>query len=117
MYASAIVLALAGLASAQNLTTTATATATACSGGVTQSAGVGPIPTPDTPGAFLALSAFPAAATSAATPPGYTLAFANLHAAVSSTSYLGYYTLTSYSPAMCAARCSAVTGCTAFNTC
>lgn len=108
MYAAAVLLALASLASAQNTT---------CTGGITQPVGAGPVASPDTPAAFLALSALGTAATNAATPAGYTLAFANLKGAIQNPNYLGYYTLASYSPAACAAHCASATGCSSFNTC
>jgi len=57
------------------------------------------------------------AAKNAAVPAGYTQAFSALTGATQSSSYLGYTTLSSYSPQTCATLCSSTYGCQAFNTC
>lgn len=46
-----------------------------------QPTGFGPIPTPDSPSAFLSLADFPAAASAAPVPSGYSQSFQNLQAA------------------------------------
>lgn len=70
---------------------------------------------PDTPEAFLAYQPFADAANGAATPDGYTLSFTNLQGSTTTTSYLGYTTIDSYDTVTCAADCSAIDGCEAFN--
>jgi len=81
----------------------------------TQPAGSGPTTTPDTDAAFLANPAYSDIATSAPTPPGYSLAFSDLHASTEGNSYLGFYTLASYSPIRCQEHCDAAPACYAFN--
>jgi hypothetical protein len=86
-----------------------------------QPEGFGPVPTPDTPSAFLALPTLHAMASAApAQVPStngktYQQTFKDLNAASSAQSYLGLHTLQSYDVAECAALCDAVSLCTAFN--
>lgn len=93
---------------------TAVATAPACSA---LPLGSGPVPSPDTAAAFTANKAFSAAATapSSAAPQGWYQTYSNLKAATTTTNYLGYVSLTSYSVSQCLAACSAVTGCVSAN--
>jgi len=83
--------------------------------------GYGPVPTPDTPSAFLAFSTLHALANSAPTEvPStqnqvYQQTFKDLNAASSAQSYLGLQTLHSYNVSECAAYCDATNLCTAFN--
>jgi len=88
-----------------------------CSGGAVQPTGSGPVSTPDTPAGFQANPAYAAAASSAATPSGYTLAFRNLNASTQGYAYLGFTTLTSYAPASCASQCTLLSGCHAVDIC
>lgn len=78
-------------------------------------AGHGPIPSPDTPSAFLGDSDLADAANNAQTPSGYTLSFQNFNASNNAYGYMGYTTLTSYDVAGCASKCNAINGCVAFN--
>lgn len=65
-------------------------------------AGTGPVVNnPDTPDAFVANQGFSDTANNAPTPQGYSLAFQNQHASTSTTSYLGYKTLSSYDTIAC----------------
>ena len=73
------------------------------------------ITSPDSVDAFVNNAPFQAIASSAATPSGYAQVFSNLNASTSANSYIGLYTLPSYSPAMCAAYCDNTTSCTSFN--
>lgn len=52
----------------------------ACAAQQAQPLGHGPVPSPDTPSAFLSYSSFAAAATEAPVPSGYTQQFSNLQA-------------------------------------
>lgn len=52
----------------------------ACAAQSVQPSGYGPVPSPDTPSAFVSYSSFAAAATKAAVPSGYTQQFSNLQA-------------------------------------
>ena len=89
-----------------------------------QPAGSGPVPTPDTPDAFYAMPTFHAMASAAPTcipstswsaNSVYERNFTDLNAAVTTSNYLGYYTLESYNASACAAHCDSVSSCTAFN--
>ncbi|THX86544.1 hypothetical protein D6D05_02465 [Aureobasidium pullulans] len=79
--------------------------------------------TPDTADAFLAYAPFHSMASAAPTVVpsnnvagnAYQQTFRDLNGSSSANSYLGLYTLTSYSPADCAAHCDTTTLCTAFN--
>ncbi|EOA84654.1 uncharacterized protein SETTUDRAFT_136615 [Exserohilum turcica Et28A] len=75
----------------------------------------GPHVTPDTADAFQNDAALHELAISAKTPSGYTKAFTDLSASVSGSGYLGYYELTAYDPATCAAKCESTKSCTGFN--
>ena len=83
--------------------------------------GYGPVPTPDTPSAFLAFSQLHASASAAPTvvPSSdgtqYTQVFRDLNGATSAQSYLGLYTLQKYDTAACAAKCDCTELCTSFN--
>ncbi|KAG9551233.1 glycoside hydrolase, partial [Aureobasidium melanogenum] len=80
-----------------------------------QPTGAGPVPTPDTPEAFLAYSDFSATADSAKTPSGYYNTFTNLQASNNAYGYMGYTVLSEYSAQTCADKCDAIKGCAAFN--
>jgi hypothetical protein len=54
-------------------------------------------------------------ANNAVTPSGYSLSFQNSLKASSAYGYLGYQTVSSYDPSICASKCNSVTGCLAFN--
>lgn len=84
--------------------------------------GYGPVPTPDTASAFLAYAPFHSMAEAAATVvPStsnggeYIEVFADLNASVSTSDYIGLYTLESYDPASCASYCDSTADCEAFN--
>lgn len=47
--------------------------------------------------------------------PGYTRSFSELNASVSTSDYMGYYTLTTYNVTGCASFCNSASGCEAFN--
>lgn len=80
-----------------------------------QPTGAGPVPSPDTPSAFLSYSSFASAASGASVPSGYVNTFTNLNASNNAYGYLGFTTLTSYDTAACAKKCTAIDGCQAFN--
>ncbi|RDW85389.1 hypothetical protein BP5796_03714 [Coleophoma crateriformis] len=69
----------------------------------------------DTPSAFSANPAFAAIANAAPVPLGYALSFQNLKASNNAYAYLGFNTLSAYNTTLCAAKCSAKTGCLSFN--
>ena len=73
--------------------------------------------TPDTPAAFAGNSGYDQAALTAATPTGYSEVFKDLDAAAITYYYLGFVTLTSYSPAACASACNSLALCSSFNIC
>ncbi|KAI4725582.1 hypothetical protein E4T49_06651 [Aureobasidium sp. EXF-10728] len=85
--------------------------------------GYGPKVTPDTTDAFLANPVFHSMASAAPTVVAsnsgagnaYQQTFLDLNASSSANSYLGLYTLTSYSVADCAAHCDTTALCTSFN--
>ncbi|KEQ69011.1 hypothetical protein M436DRAFT_30245, partial [Aureobasidium namibiae CBS 147.97] len=85
--------------------------------------GNGPKVTPDTTDAFLAYAPFHSMASAAPTVVAsnngagnaYQQTFRDLNASSSANSYLGLYTLNSYSVADCAAHCDTTALCTAFN--
>lgn len=77
--------------------------------------GYGPVPTPDTPAAFLAYPPFHQMAQGAKTPQGYVETFKDLNASSSANSYLGLHTLSSYDVIGCSQLCDNTTLCTAFN--
>ncbi|CAD0105748.1 unnamed protein product [Aureobasidium uvarum] len=113
MYMSSVQAAQA-TASANATSTPAIAKRQACTSLPT---GAGPVPTPDTASAFLALSAFSSSASSAPTPSGYSNAFTNLRGSSQAYGYMGYDVLSSYDTNKCAQKCSAKSGCLAFNIC
>jgi hypothetical protein len=80
-----------------------------------QPLGAGPVPSPDTPEAFLAYDYFKAQATAAPTPAGYYNSFTNLQASNNAYGYMGYTLLNEYSTDACAAKCDAIKGCASFN--
>ncbi|USP75175.1 hypothetical protein yc1106_02449 [Curvularia clavata] len=80
-----------------------------------QPLGKGPVPTPDTPEAFLAMDEISDAANNAPTPSGYALKFKNLKASNNAIGYLGYNTLDTYDTQACADFCTAKEGCSSFN--
>ncbi|KAF7865773.1 hypothetical protein EAF04_005938 [Stromatinia cepivora] len=69
----------------------------------------------DDPDSFVAYEPFADAANSASTPSGYTRSFVNLHASNNALKYMGFTQLPTYDTASCAEKCSAITGCNAFN--
>ncbi|KAF2220420.1 hypothetical protein BDZ85DRAFT_241012 [Elsinoe ampelina] len=73
------------------------------------------ITNPDTVDNWMAYAPFQQLAFQAATPSGYVKTFNNLNASASASSYMGLWTLKSYSPSDCAAICNNNTGCTSFN--
>lgn len=77
--------------------------------------GAGPTSTPDTAAAFLNNTALSISAIAAAVPSGYTQVFTNLQASTQSSTYLGYTTLSSYNPQICATMCGLTSGCQAAN--
>jgi hypothetical protein len=85
--------------------------------------GYGPKVTPDTASAFSSYAPFHSMASAAPTAVpaknvagnAYQQTFRDLYGSSSANSYLGLYTLTSYSPEACAAHCDNTTLCTAFN--
>ncbi|KAI5262334.1 hypothetical protein E4T47_09293 [Aureobasidium subglaciale] len=85
--------------------------------------GYGPKVTPDTDEAFVSYAPFHSMASAAPTVVpsnngagnAYQQTFKDLSGSSSANSYLGLYTLTSYSPADCAAHCDTTALCTAFN--
>ena len=85
--------------------------------------GYGPKVTPDTTDAFLAYAPFHSMASAAPTVVAsnnvagnaYQQTFRDLNASSSANSYLGLYTLNSYSVADCAAHCDTTALCTSFN--
>jgi hypothetical protein len=80
-----------------------------------QPTGAGTVPSPDTASNFLSFPDFAAAASAAPTPSSYTNTFTNLQASNNAYGYLGFSTLGSYDSLACAAKCDAITGCSAFN--
>ncbi|GAB7353549.1 hypothetical protein MBLNU459_g3984t1 [Dothideomycetes sp. NU459] len=80
-----------------------------------QPAGSGAVSSPDTPQAFAVNPAYPALASGAPTPDGYSQAFVNLNASLNALNYMGLYTLTSYDTLGCANLCDRASGCQAFN--
>jgi hypothetical protein len=72
---------------------------------------------PDTPAAFASDAYYSAmaGATGAAAPSGYVQSFAGLTASDSAESYMGFTLLPSYDVPSCAQKCSAISGCNAFN--
>lgn len=72
----------------------------------------------DTAEAFLANTAYPAAASNAPTPAGYTLAYqAQQGSSQGVYGYMGYSVLDTYDTQVCSSRCDAVQGCVSFNIC
>lgn len=72
---------------------------------------------PDTPTGFLADTTYSSASTNAVAPNGYSAApnFVNLQGSLSQIGYLGLYTLTSYDPNLCKAKCEANKFCMGFD--
>lgn len=81
----------------------------------TQPAGAGPVPSPDTPMAFLDDDTLAWTANNERTPIGYHNTFRNLQGSCSTSGYLGYTALDSYDAEECASRCADITGCIGFN--
>jgi hypothetical protein len=80
-----------------------------------QPTGAGPVPSPDTVAAFLSLSSLSSSALSAAVPDGYLKAFENRQASSNGYSYMGFSLVQSYDTVTCARKCTAMSGCQAFN--
>ncbi|KAG9674770.1 hypothetical protein KCU99_g4292, partial [Aureobasidium melanogenum] len=80
-----------------------------------QKPGNGPVASPDTPEAFLALGQLSSMSTTVATPYGYSQVFANQNASLSASAYMGLYTLNSYDVPGCQSICDQNSGCVAFN--
>jgi len=70
---------------------------------------------PDTSDAFLANPVYNSTASSAVAPSGYSLAFGPQQGSQQQAGYRGLYTLTSYDPSACAAKCDEDSKCQAFN--
>lgn len=97
-----------------------TTVSSVCVGGKAQPTGAGPVSTPDTPSAFQSNTAYSNAANNAATPPGYVQTFVNQAGSTQAGqayAYLGFTSISSYDPAVCASRCNAMSGCQSFNIC
>ncbi|KAI4701025.1 hypothetical protein J4E89_010861 [Alternaria sp. Ai002NY15] len=80
-----------------------------------QPLGKGPVPSPDTAEAFLAMEEISKAATDASTPAGYVNKFKNLKGSNNAVAYLGYKTLDTYDTQACADSCTEKDGCSSFN--
>ncbi|KAI4675193.1 uncharacterized protein J4E88_008098 [Alternaria novae-zelandiae] len=80
-----------------------------------QPLGKGPVPSPDSPEAFLVMEEISKAATDASTPTGYVNKFKNLKGSNNAVAYLGYKTLDTYDTQACADSCTEKEGCSAFN--
>jgi hypothetical protein len=63
----------------------------------------------------LAYPAFASSASAAAAPTTYTSVFTNLQGSTQQNGYIGLYTLKTYDPSLCAAKCNAVPLCESFN--
>ncbi|KAF1832653.1 hypothetical protein BDW02DRAFT_471228, partial [Decorospora gaudefroyi] len=74
-----------------------------------------PDPESNTLTGFLQSQAYTALAADASTPPGYELALSNADCSISSTRYMMYVEMESYSPEACAEVCSQHSGCDSFN--
>jgi hypothetical protein len=77
--------------------------------------GYGPVPTADTVAGFQSYQQFHSWANDAVSPASYKRVFVDLDGAIVADSYLGFYTLTSYSVDECAAKCDGNSLCTSFN--
>ncbi|KAK4986138.1 hypothetical protein LTR50_005510 [Elasticomyces elasticus] len=77
--------------------------------------GHGPVPSPDTPSAFLSYAAFASAATQAPTPSGYVKSFTNLQASNVALGFMGSVSQSTYDPSACAKLCDSHNGCIGFN--
>lgn len=77
--------------------------------------GKGPVPSPDSPYAFLNSEELASAANKAPTPSGYKQSFKNLHASTTANGYLGYVALDSYDTTLCASKCDEQESCQAIN--
>jgi hypothetical protein len=82
-----------------------------------QPLGAGPVPSPDTPEAFLAMEEISNAANNAPVPTGYVNKFKNLKGSNNAVAYLGYSTLDTYDTQACADSCTKKEGCSSFNIC
>jgi hypothetical protein len=82
-----------------------------------QSAGISHQTQPDTALAFLADPYYANLATTALTPPGYTVAYTNLCASNNANGYLTYTTLSEYNVQHCSTKCDAMDACNSFNIC
>ncbi|KAF4549282.1 Hypothetical protein D9617_22g066270 [Elsinoe fawcettii] len=69
----------------------------------------------DTPTAFTNNAAFSSLAVNAPVPTGYIQRFTNLKASNNAYGYMGFTTLDTYDTKLCAKKCSAIKGCSAFN--
>ncbi|TKX19047.1 hypothetical protein C1H76_8938 [Elsinoe australis] len=69
----------------------------------------------DTPAAFTDSPDFAYIALNAPVPTGYIQRFKNLKASNNAYGYMGFTTLDSYDTAVCAKKCTAIKGCSAFN--
>jgi hypothetical protein len=87
----------------------------AASSCASQPTGAGPVPSPDTATAFLSLSSLSSSALNAAVPDGYVQAFENRQASSNGYSYMGFNLMPSYDTLTCARKCTAMSGCQAFN--
>jgi len=80
-----------------------------------QPTGAGPVPSPDSAASFLSSGLFSQSALKAAIPDGYIKAFENLQASSNAYSYMGFALMKSYDTTTCARKCTAMSGCQAFN--
>lgn len=76
-----------------------------------QPEGHGPAPEEDTPEAFVDFEEFADVANGASVPSGYKQTFKNLKGSNSAYAYMGHTLLEEYDPAVCAANCDAIDGC------
>lgn len=80
-----------------------------------QPQGAGLVTLPDTAADFLNNQIYADTALAAPVPSGYSQTFSNLAASSSAYGYMGYTTLSSYDTGLCASKCNAINGCSAFN--
>lgn len=80
-----------------------------------QALGSGPASTPDTAAAFVANPIYNQIANAAQDPAGFVPVFKAYNASNNADKYIWYQTITKYDPAVCAAKCKSIDGCTSFN--
>lgn len=82
---------------------------------VQQPLGISHVSLPDTAAAFAADPWYSLQATTAQVPVGFVNTFTALTASNSADQYVGFTLMSSYDPASCAQKCSAMSGCNSFN--